>query len=100
MSLLVVGLSHLDPVNDPSREILAPKRRLIGIPHIFCQFERAIIGVGRGVQRKCQQANQHPFVSLRRMPRDSEAVVGIDVTVEVGELKGGFVDGRFDGHGR
>jgi hypothetical protein len=85
-------------MDDLAGEIFAAKAGLIVLPHIPAKLERAFVFVGWDVQSEGQQANHETFVGLRGMAGDGEFVVGIKLSVEVGDFEAGLVDGGFDGH--
>ena len=53
---LVVGLAHLDPMDELAGEVLVPEIGFIGVPQTLGQFERALVVVSGQVQRQAEQA--------------------------------------------
>ena len=51
-----------------------------------------------GVHREGDQAHHQALLGLGGVPRQRQAVVGIVVTIHVGDRQVGFVDGGADGH--
>ena len=95
---LVVGLADVDPVLDLPGQVFLPQAGLVGVPQVLGELERAMVVARRHVEREREEANHHPLVGLRRMARQRDAVIAIDLPVHVGELDAGFVDRGFERH--
>jgi len=94
----VVGLADLDPVAQLAGQAVLPEIGLVGVGDAAPEQQRAVVVVGRHVQREGQHPHHHAFVGLRRVAGQRERVVGVEAAVHVGDLERGFEDGGFDGH--
>jgi len=57
-----------------------------------------VIGIFGNIEGESEEANDEAFIGFRGVSGDGQAVIGIEVIVEVRDLELGFVDDCFEGH--